>query len=158
MRKYCGCFMTSLNRQCFVSIDELIPQEWSRYCSTASVYVGGMQVCGSDRLSYSNPCHLNAENCKHSRNVSVLYEGLCLPGQLLSRLSTAVTQLQWRLQAANWALATKFLHRCTDESQYTILTGKINKNKIKKYSIPRPLTSWLDCISATEPLSSCWPF
>lgn len=34
-------------------------------------------VCGSDGVTYTNPCRLRYESCRHNKSLSVVYKGLC---------------------------------------------------------------------------------
>lgn len=34
-------------------------------------------ICGSDGISYGNLCKLQLEECRHHRNIHLLYKGLC---------------------------------------------------------------------------------
>ena len=37
----------------------------------------GIQVCGSDHVTYENECRLKSSNCENRRNVTVLHQGPC---------------------------------------------------------------------------------
>lgn len=51
-------------------------------------------VCGSDGISYENECKLNLEACQHSRQISVLYIGLCSKYLKMKFLSLARKHLR----------------------------------------------------------------
>jgi len=34
-------------------------------------------VCGSDGVTYTNPCRLRYEACRHNKSLSVVYKGMC---------------------------------------------------------------------------------
>lgn len=34
-------------------------------------------VCGTDGVTYTNPCRLRYESCRHNKSLSIVYKGLC---------------------------------------------------------------------------------